>query len=283
MNEEIEGKLGTTSQDIEGVDQNLTIDEIFQQNKIDSLAKYVCSVSPLYGPSGAIFNLKSTNTGVKLLRQEVVTFPSDSVKTDITSEAIHDLVSMFGIQAYDVIGKLLRGISNEKENTRLFEVLDASSKVEADLTLTDSKNALSNYSEITQKVQELIIKMNSKDFRTFESFVILPYYAVASMSGISTFNNDTDSNADNLFLTRINKTSYFLNPDINSTKAYVGLKDTNMSKSSLYFVPYTSEIQESVDPDSGLSVYRIYNRFAIETSVLHETDNEMLYTFNIIK
>ena len=43
INEELEGTRGTTTYDIDGIDQNLTVDETFQQNKIDSLAKYVNS------------------------------------------------------------------------------------------------------------------------------------------------------------------------------------------------------------------------------------------------
>ena len=285
INEELEGTQGTTTYDIDGIDQNLTVDEMFQQNKIDSLAKYVCSVSPLDGPGGAIFNLKvnPNNNGVKLVRKEVVTFPSEPIRTDISNESIYDMRAMFGKNADKVIGKLLRGLSNVQENERLFQVLNAEAKLDTDLQLSDSLNSSTNFAEIGQKVQELIIKMNQKDFRTYESFVILPVYALGAFANVSTWVNSTNADSDNLFITKINKTSYYLNPNVESTMAYVGLKDNNMSKSSLYFVPYVSEIQDAIDPDSGINVFRIYNRFAISTSVLHEAGNEMLYKFNILK
>jgi len=48
----------TDSIDIAQTDQNLSVDDMFQQSSVESLAKKICAVLPLTGPSGALFNIK---------------------------------------------------------------------------------------------------------------------------------------------------------------------------------------------------------------------------------
>lgn len=277
-------EAGTDSIDIAQTDQNLTIDDMFQQNKVDSLARKICSISTLTGPSGALFNIKKKpgSDSFVLVRKEVEVFPSVPIKTEITKEAIYDMLVTFGKEAPQVIGKMLRGLANEQENSRLFEVLEANSKDAGDLQLEDDIDPDSNFGQICKKVQNIVLKMNQKNFRTYEAFCILPYYAAGAIMHQTYWLDKEDSDSNGLYITTIGKTKYYLNPNVDSTTAYIGLKDTNMSKSSLVFSPYQSEVAIAINPDNGNEVYRIFNRFAITPSPLNETDDEMLYKFNIL-
>lgn len=269
--------------DIQGTDANLTVDGMFQQSSVESLAKRVCSVSKITTPSGGIFNIrkKSGTQDFELIRKNIEVYPSTPVKTGITNEAIQDIKNIFGKDYVNIIGKLFRGIANDMENEKLFEFLDSNCKDYGTLTLSDSLNAQTNIFEVTQRVQEIILKMNQKSFRTYESFVILPAEPLAGILATSQlFGNNLDENG--LFITRLGKTSYYLNPNVTSTTAYVGLIDNeNPSRSSITFLAYQSQVMDVVNPDNGNTVYFLYNRFGIAASPLHETGKEMLYKFDI--
>ena len=64
-------------------DQNLSIDNIFQQTNIQSLARQVCSTIQLLGPSGALYNIIKKTDGFKLIRKDLVEFPSEILKTEL--------------------------------------------------------------------------------------------------------------------------------------------------------------------------------------------------------
>lgn len=265
-------------------DQNLSVDNIFQQTNIQSLARQVCSTATLSGPTGAIFNIvKKTPTEFKLIRKEVECFPSEIIKTSVTREAIQDLRSQFGKDADDIVGSMFRGISNDVENQKLFDVLKAESKDYGDLQLSDSLNAEMNLFETTQRVHEIILKMNQKYQRTFDAFAIIPNIALGGIMGLSQYVGADKKEERGLFITQINSTRFYLNPDVTDLNAYVGLKDSdNMSKNSLIFSPYQNQILEATDSDSGDVCYFLVNRFAITSSPLHELDNEMLYKFKVL-
>lgn len=264
-------------------DQNLSVDNIFQQTNIGSLAKEICSVAQLNGPSGAIFNIVRKGTGdIKLIRKEVEVFPSEILKTSVTREAIQDLKSQFGKDADLIIGTLFRGLSNELENEKLLEVLSSNAKDYGDLTLSDSLNSGSNAFELTQRIHEIVLKMNQTYQRSYESFCVLPAKSLSSFMGLSSYLGRTDKDSNGLFITQINKTKFYLNPDSTDVYAYVGLKDDNLSKSSLVLSPYQNQVFDAVSPDSGDVNYFLVNRFAITVSPLHELDNEMLYKFKIL-
>lgn len=265
------------------VDQNLSIDNIFQQTNIQSLARQVCSTIQLLGPSGALYNIIKKTDGFKLIRKDLVEFPSEILKTGITREAVQDLKSQFGKEADNVIGALFRGISNEVENTALLTVLNAQAKDYGNLQLSESTNAEMNLFETTQRVHEIILKMNQKYQRTFDAFAILPYKPLGGVMGLSQYAGALKKDERGLFITQIGSTKFYLNPDANDENAYVGLKDSdNLSKSSLVFAPYQNQIIDAIDPDSGEIIYFLVNRFALDSSPLHEVNNEMLYKFKVL-
>lgn len=275
----------TTSINIPSSETNLTADEMFQQSGIESLAMRICAVTPLQSPIGGVFNIKrkAGTNDLELVRKNVEVLPTELIKTGLSQEALQNIMNIFGKKSTQIIGNLFRGIANEIENTALLSLLRDKSKDYGELALSDSLNFETNLGELMQRVNEIIIKMNQKNFRTYEAFAILPAIALTSIYSVGKlFNHHEEFNENGLFLTKIASTNFYLNPDVNDNYAYVGLNDfEDLGKSSLYFAPYQSQIIETNEYDTGNLVYFLINRFAISESPLHEVDDEMLYKFEI--
>ena len=281
----VENTTTPNAPEIATTDENLSADVMFQQSELPSLGKQIFSVVPMNGPTAALFNIrkKDATTNFELVRNEVAVFPSESISTGLTQEVVQDIKSQFGKEAPMVVGKLLRGLANDQENTRTLEFLEANCKAESDLNLTDSLNAETNLFEITQRVHELILKANSLNLRTYEAFVVLPYTAVAAIMSLSAYAGGEEEDERGLFIAQIGQTKFFTNPDATSTTAYVGLLDKrNPSRSAAVFSPYVSNIVEATNPDTGELTYHIFNRFAITASPLHVTGNEMMFKFDVV-
>lgn len=197
-------------------DENLTIDTMFQQSALPSLAKQIFSSIPVHGPTGAIFNLRKKvgTNDIELVRGDVtVISPSVSIPTGITQEAIDDMRSIFGKEANNIIGKLLRGIANDDENEKTIAFLEANSAVAADLTLSNSLNAEVNLFEITQKVHELVLKINSRNTRSYESWAVIPFTPLGGIMGLSQYAGAADKDERGLFIAKIGQTKFYMNPD----------------------------------------------------------------------
>jgi hypothetical protein len=272
--------------EIATTDENLSVDNLFQQTLLPSLGKQIFSVIPVNGPTAALFNIrkKKDANDFELLRSEVEVYPSQSITTNVTQEVIQDLFSQYGREAEKIIGSLLRGLANDDENQKTLAFLEANSATAPDVVLSDSHNAEVNLFEITQKVHELVLLINNKTLRTFESWAVVPYQPLGGLMGLTGLNIVNDENERGLYITTVGQTRFYLNPDVNSTTVYVGLKDpNNPSKSSAVFSPYRSSVVEASNPNTGDNVYHIFNRYAITLSPLHETGNELLYKFNITR
>jgi hypothetical protein len=280
----VEDTTVANAANIATTDENVSIESIFQQGAMPSLAKQIFSVAKISGPTAALFNIrkKSGSDEFTLLRAEVEVYPSKSINTGLSLETIEDLRSQYGKEADQIVGKLLRGLANDGENEKTIAFLESKCLSESALVLTDSSNAETNLFEITQRVQELVLKANSKNIRTYEAFCVLPYKLGASISTLSKYASDDNSTERGLFLAEIGQTKYYLNPNSDAEKIYVGLKESkNLSKSSAVFTPDQENIITAQDPDSGETVFFIINRFGITASPLHELGNEMLFKFEV--
>lgn len=266
-------------------DENLSVSQMFQQSQLPSLGRKIFSVVPMHGPTAALFNLRKNAAANKfeLVREEVEVFPSTSISTGLTQEVVQDVINQYGKGTTEIVGKLLRGLANDQENTKTMEFLEAESKAYTDLQLSDSKNAETNLFEITQRVQEIVLKINSKNIRSFDAFAVIPHIPLGGIMALRSYAQGEDFDEFGLFIAKINGTKYYFNPNATSTKAYVGIKDSqNPSRSSAVFSPYAEDVTMATDTDTGEQNYFIFNRYAITASPLHETDNEMLYKFNIL-
>lgn len=284
----VENTTGPAADNIATTDENLTVDAMYQQSSLPSLGRQIFSIIPIHGPTGALFNIRKNVSGdFELIRKDVEVYPSTLQSTGITQEAIQDMNFMYGKEAKKVIGKLLRSISNDAENVNTLDFLDNNSVAVADLQLSDSANAETNSFEINQKVNELVLKANSLNQRTYQAFCVIPYAAGAAISALSQYiapsTVEGKKEERGLFLGQVGQTKFYMNPDATSTMAYVGLKDSeNPSKSSGVFSPYQSQIVEATNPETGALRYFIANRYAITASPLHVTNNEMLFKFNVV-
>jgi hypothetical protein len=282
----LEDTVGANADNIASTDDNLSADALFQQVSLPSLGRQIFSVIPLNGPTGALFNIrkKKLSNDFELLRKDVQCYPSVSIHTGLTQEAFQDVMSQFGKNGNKVIGLLLRGLANEQENARTLEFLENNSLDSGNFKLSAPENAETIIFEITQQIHKLILRMNSKYLRTYSAFAVLPYSIGAAFMSLKEYMTDKEHELDELYISKVGKTRFFMSPDPNATKVFVGLKDSsNPSKSSAVFSPYASNVVTSIDPDTGAAFYHIYNRFAITASPLHTVDDEMLFKFKVTK
>lgn len=274
------------SPDIASTDYNLTVGEMFQQTSLPSLGRSIFEVMPILGPTGGLFNIrkKTGSNDFELVRNNVEVYPSESIPTGLTQEAIQDIRAQFGLSSNKIIGTLLRGLANQQENTRTLQFLEANCKDEADLNLTSPQNAELNTFEIGQKVHELILKANTLNQRTYDSWVVLPYTFAAGFAALNNYVGGMKKDESGLFISQVGNTKFYMNPDATSSTAYVGLRDfINPNISAGVFSPYVSDIVESTRQDTGNMSYFIFNRFAITKSPLHVTGDEMMFKFDIVK
>lgn len=280
-----EDLTGASHPDIATTDDNLSADSLFQQTPLPSLGRMIFSVVNINGPTGALFNIrqKPATNDFELVRAEVEVYPSASIKTGITREAIQDMKAQYGKDADDIIGRLFRGLANDQENTKTLEFLTAQSLASTSLTLSNAKNAKDNVMELTQKIHSLVLEANKDKKRTFHAYAVLPYNLAASFLALNSFTGGEGEPGDGgLFLGSIGHTSFFMSPDAAATEVFVGLRDRDPSKSAAVFSPFEGTIISASDPDSGEMVYHLFNRFAITASPLHTVGDEMMFKFAVI-
>lgn len=267
----------STAVDIAQVDTKLTVAELYKGLEAPSLGRQIFSVLPQTGPVAGVFALRRTDDNhAELLRNDAEVLPTDPIDTGITQEAADDIRAQYGESANLVISTLLRGVANNQENTRTLEFLASESELFGDLVLSDKLNAIVIKREIAKLVQEIVIKINSRDYMTYRAVCVLPAkYAAAFMATADDF---TDNSA--FSIGRVGMTNYFVNPDPDATDAYVMLLDNSTLQSSGYFGDYKNDIVQATDSDTGQDKYFIYNRYAITASPLH-SKNKMFYHFTV--
>lgn len=269
---------------IETTDVNVSVDKMFHECGVQSLPRQIGNVFKISGPTGAVFDIiKNHENDFKVIRKEVECFPSKMIKTGITREAVQDLLNQFGQEAEIVIGALLRRIANENENEKLLYILENESLDYGNLNLSDSLNSSTNFFELTQKIHEIVLKMNIPFQRTYKAFAVLPYSVMGSVMGLNKYMHSEDKDSSGLFITQIGLTDFYLNPDPLAENVYVGLKDPDdITKSSIVMTDYQQQIVDALDPETGELYYFLVNRFAIVSSALHKPGKEMLYKFKVV-
>jgi hypothetical protein len=267
-------------------DENLTLGQMFHQVDMPSLPRQIFSTVPIFGPTGGLFNLRKKsgldsagNIVFELVRNDVEVYNSNSISTGLTQEVVQDIKSHFGSETNLVLGKLLRDLANADENTKALAFLESESVSTTGISL--SGNAEENLFNVTQKVHELILKINSETMRSYRAFAVIPYKPLGGIMGLSKYAGGGIDSERGLFIAEFGQTKFYLNPDATSTTAYVGIRDFNPSTSSVVFSPYTSDVIEAVNPDDGEMSFHLFNRYAITASPLHVAGNEMLYKFDI--
>lgn len=269
------------SSDIEQTDS--IISAVIDQKFIDSLAYQICDIQPIYGPTGGQFSVQydRTNKKTTVIRTPVAVHDDSIEDTGFTLEAMQDMQRQYGKDIVGFISKAFAGISAFNENTYLLDLLDTASEDQTDLTLSTPSNAQTVLFEISQKIGESIMKMNSKNYRTLDTFVILPSVAAASIISLGTYFSLDADGGNGLYLGRQGRIKYYMNPDPESTTAYVGLHSSTPGLSSLILSPYQHTLITAIDPDSGERKIFMVNRYAMTENSLSVTGNKMLHKFEI--
>ncbi len=248
----------------------------------DSLAYQICDVQPIHGPTGAVFALKWDGTKTFLKRNNVTVEDDAVYNTGFTLEAIQDIQAQFGKNAVDFVSRVFAGISNTNENTKLLQKMDAIAKNTGVLTLTDAGNAETTFFEVAKRVSESILGINTTaTYRSMDAFVVLPISVASALLGLGVYFNADEDKEAGLFLGRVRRTKYYVNPDVNSTTCYVGVNPQTPGGSSLVFSPYQHTIMSAVDPDTAQVNLFVVNRYAITQNANDTVGNEMLHKFDI--
>jgi hypothetical protein len=263
----------------------------FQELPTLSLMREIATIVPMKLPSGKIINIKK-QTGSNAYEAvesvlQVNTDTSNPLQTGLSTEAIKDISIQYGDTGQNYASKLLKSIVESNEDYTLLNYLDNNSLSTPVLTLSDKGSSETSLFEITQRVQELVMKMNTPNFRTYDAFVILPYKAAASISALNAYIGGSEyvtSRSKRLIVGRVGKTLYYVNPDISATKAFIGLKEENDefgASSSLIMGTYQQEIVTSTFSKSMQDNIGIINRYALAMNPLSSVGSEMLMKFDI--
>ena len=260
----------------------------FEELPTISLLRAVAAVVPMKMSTGQIINLKrnaATNSFETVVSTMTInTATTNPIQSGLSMEAMRDLTNQYGLDGYKIAANLLKGITDKEENDDFLAFLAANSLATPVLTLTDAGNAELNLFEVTQRVQELVIKMNTPSFRTYDAFVILPYKQLAAISALSKYTGGDEDNADRLIVNKLGKTKYYVNPDPAAVGAYVGLADDDkksMGAFSVIMGTFPQEILKSGFVESFQGNIGILNRYATAVNPLSVAGAEMLVSFVI--
>jgi len=293
---------GTNSFDIASTQDILSrlIDEKYN----NSLMYSVCEVFPLDSTWGSFFTTfrNPDTTNFEILRKDIYT-QNIKIPTGFTREAWQDIIRMFKDDSSKKAASILRGISDDQENFYLIDYLRNNS-ISKSILAINSTNTGWITSQISMKVAECVIEMNSKSFKTLDSFCILPAKWAEAFLGTASFVLDNKDNNSTYFVGRYGRTDFYINPispnrnqfnndfsndyeNSNSSNdkdyCYVGLKSKEIGYSSLIFAPYQYEIQDIINPDSGDFSMFLYNRFGLVENPQSDlsSSKKLLYRFEI--
>lgn len=275
---------GIEASDIADTDE--IVFKIIEQKYLESLAYQIAEVAPIGGPTGAVYSIQY-NTAlnkVEVIKNNVQVEDDAVENTGFTLEAIQDLQAKSQIKSSTFIAKAFAGVSAFNENTKLLAKLDAWAVTDTSddtgvLTLTDKGNSESIVFEVGQRVAENIIAINSKNYRGLTGFAVLPHSVAAAFLASGSYLIDGSENG--LYVGKIGKIKYYINPDPTSVTVYVGIKSPEVGNSSIVMSPYQHQILTAVDPDSGETNVFNVNRYAMTENSLSTPGNEMLRKFTI--
>ena len=287
MSEIINEKVSNTDIGTADFSFNKVIDAYFELPTA-SILRNIASVVPMKMSTGNVINLRrNATTGSYETVQSPLTVNDNSaipISTGLSIEAIQDLKNQYDEDGYELAASLLKGIVDKQENDDLITFLNTNSLSTPDLNLSNSINAENILFELTQRVQELVIKMNTPNYRTFDAFVILPFKTAASVTALNGYLGDLEESRQRLAVSKIGKTRYFVNPDTSTTTAYVGLNESHKKyrgASSIIMGDYQTEILTSSGIEDFQQRVGIINRYATTVNPLSDVGSEMLMHFDI--
>lgn len=271
------------------------------KDKIKSfIGYYIADVQILKQPAGLVFARKESADSFEIIKK-MVNITTNKTIVNISIEAWDDMLNLIRATKLnddtpqnkipDLFNNWVKSCSAFKETQEILQLIKDNAIAASPLVLTDANdskdNAEANLFYISKKVNDLIIQMNAKTFRTYDAFCILPQQNIGGILALSfTYSRVDDSSDENraydYFLGKINNTRYFLNPDPNETNVLVGLK-SNKEKgvNSLIYSPYNINLSTATNANTGDLTIAVFTRNGFTIHPLHSTDNPMLYKFEL--
>lgn len=289
----------TTNLINEGIDADfyqVMLGDILKDKIKSFIGHHIAEVQPMLQPSGYVFARQETQDTFKIIKKQIDVDTNKSI-IKISQEAWEDLLNLSNLnkagneQTPELFINWVKSSAAHKETEKIINLIKENAVDAGNLTLDDTndskQNAETNLFYISKKVGDLVIKMNTPNFRTYDSFCILPQTGVGGILSLSftysRIDDSTDENkANDYFLGKINNTRYYLNPNPNDNNAYVGLKSyKEKGVNSLIYSPYCMNLTTAYNYQSGERTVGIFTRNAYTIHPLHSPTTPMLYKFTI--
>lgn len=283
----------------EGIDADfyqVMLGDILKDKIKSFIGHHIAEVQPMMQPSGYVFARQETQDTFKIIKKQIDVDTNKSI-IKISQEAWEDLLNLSNLnkagneQTPELFINWVKSSAAHKETEKIINLIKANAVDAGNLTLDDTndakQNAETNLFYISKKVGDLVIKMNTPNFRTYDSFCILPQTGVGGILSLSftysRIDDSTDENrANDYFLGKINNTRYYLNPNPSDNNAYVGLKShKEKGVNSLIYSPYCMNLTTAYNYESGERTVGIFTRNAYTIHPLHSPTTPMLYKFTI--
>ncbi|CBJ93951.1 hypothetical phage protein [Campylobacter phage CP220] len=283
----------------EGIDADfyqVMLGDILKDKIKSFIGHHIAEVQPMLQPSGYVFARQETQDTFKIIKKQIDVDTNKSI-IKISQEAWEDLLNLSNLnkagneQTPELFINWVKSSAAHKETEKIINLIKENAVDAGNLTLDDTndskQNAETNLFYISKKVGDLVIKMNSPNFRTYDSFCILPQTGIGGILSLSftysRIDDSTDENrANDYFLGKINNTRYYLNPNPNDNNAYVGLKShKEKGVNSLIYSPYCMNLTTAYNYQSGERTVGIFTRNAYTIHPLHSPTTPMLYKFTI--
>lgn len=289
----------TTNLISEGIDADfyqVMLGDILKDKIKSFIGHHIAEVQPMMQPSGYVFARQETQDTFKIIKKQIDVDTNKSI-IKISQEAWEDLLNLSNLnkagneQTPELFINWVKSSAAHKETEKIINLIKMNAVEANGIVLDDAndskQNAETNLFYISKKVGDLVIKMNTPNFRTYDSFCILPQTGVGGILSLSftysRIDDSTDENrANDYFLGKINNTRYYLNPNPNDNNAYVGLKShKEKGVNSLIYSPYCMNLTTAYNYESGERTVGIFTRNAYTIHPLHSATTPMLYKFTI--
>ncbi|AEF56848.1 hypothetical protein [Campylobacter phage vB_CcoM-IBB_35] len=289
----------TTNLINEGIDADfyqVMLGDILKDKIKSFIGHHIAEVQPMMQPSGYVFARQETQDTFKIIKKQIDVDTNKSI-IKISQEAWEDLLNLSNLnkagneQTPELFINWVKSSAAHKETEKIINLIKDNAVESVGIVLDDAndskQNAETNLFYISKKVNDLVIKMNTPNFRTYDSFCILPQTGVGGILSLSftysRIDDSTDENrANDYFLGKINNTRYYLNPNPNDNNAYVGLKShKEKGVNSLIYSPYCMNLTTAYNYQSGERTVGIFTRNAYTIHPLHSPTTPMLYKFTI--
>lgn len=290
----------------EGIDADfyqVIVTNILKDRIKSFIGHHIAEVQPFTQPSGLIFARKESHDSFEIIKK-LVNVDTNKTIVKISQEAWEDLLNLSKLadkvdadldtktfKTPELFISWVKSSSALKETKKLLELLKQEAVQSTPLALSQgtdqANNAETNLFYITKKVNDLIIEMNSENFRTYDGFCILPQKCVGGILSLSfTYSRIDDSKDENrandYFLGKINNVKFYLNPNKDETDAIVGLNSTKeKGVSSVIYSPYNMNLTTAIKYESGERTIGIFTRNAYTIHPLHSPSTPMLFKFEI--